>query len=193
MKNSQKTSKKLRLFVGLKVPQAVIVEAVRVQKHFQQKKSFIGRWTKPENLHLTLKFLGEVEATRVPQLATLLDTIQFHTFTAGIGELGIFSSTMAIKILWIHIQGEQLPNLQKKVDQVLSNHFTLEARFMSHLTIARVKSVVNRERFLKEIFQFKLNSVEFSVDEFLLIKSCLTSDGPVYTPIHRYSLCKPIE
>ena len=187
MKEGQDTPKKLRLFVGFGLPESVHLETLRIQKHFQQKEVFIGRWTKPVNLHLTLKFLGEVEADSVPQIMDALKSVEFQSFHAVVGELGAFSSKGTIRILWIHLLGEGVLNLQNKVDDALSENFEPETRFMSHLTIARIKSVTHKRRFLNEINDFKTKPIEFLVEEFALIQSSLTPSGPIYAPICSYS------
>ena len=179
----------LRLFVGLTLPNMVVDEVRNVQDRLQQKKLFIGRWTKPENLHLTLKFLGEIDEGLVPQLQNSLRTLKIRKFSAEIGELGVFPSAgKGIRILWVHILGDGVLNLQKLVDQVLLDHFEPENRFMSHLTIARVKSVRDRAKFLNELRKPHAKALRFTVTEFLLIRSVLTPAGPIYTPLESYPL-----
>ena len=188
MKDSSNTQEKVRLFVGLKVPESVLEETLRIKGFLQKKRLFVGRWTKPENLHLTLKFLGEVDQNQASLIIESLKSVGLQPFNAVMGELGVFSSKKVIRILWIHIIGEELIGLQRHIDDLLAGHFKPEARFMSHLTIARIKSIAEKEQFLKEIDNFKIKPIKILVDEFSLIKSSLTPNGPVYTLVCNFPL-----
>ena len=178
----------LRLFVGLRLPEDVIVETCRIQAALQKKKLFAGKWTDPKNLHLTLKFLGNVDGDRVPQIVSLLASIKVPAFAATLGKVGVFSSKKVIRIVWVEISGIGVVNLQEHVDAALSKSFDSEHRFMSHLTIARVKSVVDRNRFIETLDNFRIEPIQFVVNNFLLIKSFLTPTGPIYTPITTFPL-----
>lgn len=188
MKGSAIKTEKLRVFVGLKLSEDVIQTTQKAQDLLRRKKLFAGRWTKPENLHLTLKFLGELNHDFLSLTKHSLKSIKIPSFKASIGEVGVFSTTRSIRIIWIHILGEGILDLQRQVDTVLLNHFQPEKRFMSHLTIARVKSVSDRIRLIKEIRNFQTESIDFMVKEFSLIKSELTPAGPIYTPLQTYPL-----
>ena len=78
--------------------------------------------------------------------------------------------------------------LQETIDEKLKDLFEPERRFMSHLTIARVKSIKDREKFLQELKKIKIEKMNFVVDRFKLKKSTLTSEGPVYETIEEYKL-----
>ena len=76
--------------------------------------------------------------------------------------------------------------LQKKVDLSLIDLFNPEKRFMSHITIARVKKVTDKEKLLKKIDDTKLEDVKFKINTFYLMKSELTDDGPTYTILKKF-------
>ena len=188
MKGSAIKASKLRVFVGLKLSEDGIQATQKAQDLLRRKKLFAGRWTKPENLHLTLKFLGEINHDFLSLIKHSLKSIKIPSFKASIGEIGVFSTTQSIRIIWIHILGKGILDLQRQVDTVLINHLEPEKRFMSHLTIARVKFVSDRIRLIKEIRNIQTEPIDFMVKEFSLIKSELTPDGPIYTPLQTYHL-----
>jgi len=78
--------------------------------------------------------------------------------------------------------------LQKQIDGSLLELFEPERRFMSHLTIARVKNIQDKKEFLKSIGEIKIEKIRFRVDRFYLMKSELTSEGPGYSVLEEYNL-----
>ena len=94
-------------------------------------------------MHLTLKFLGEIDKEKVEEVKKKLRELKMQSFEAELGEVGIFSKRF-IKIIWIKLENTE--KLQKEIDEKLKEIFELEERFMSHITIARVKNVRNKQR-----------------------------------------------
>ncbi len=173
----------MRTFISIDIPQEVQKEIKKIQ---EQLPEFFGKKTELENLHLTLKFLGEISEEKIHQIKEKLKEINFQNFEVKIDSLGVFSESF-IRIVWLHIGG--CGQLQKQIDENLSDFFEKEKRFMSHLTIARVKGVKGRrEEFLEKINKIKFSELKFSVSEFKLKKSELKPEGPVYEDIGVYSL-----
>ncbi len=171
-----------RCFISIDIPEEIRSEVIEIQR---QLPEFRGKVTEPENLHLTLKFLGEVDEGKVEEVKKRLSGIKFERFEAEVDEVGVFSEKF-VRIVWLHLGGCE--ELQKKVDSVLEGIFPKERRFMSHLTIARVKSVKNKKRFLDEFKKIKLQKIKFNVDSFRLKESVLRPEGPVYKIIEEYPL-----
>ena len=92
------------------------------------------------------------------------------------------------KLLWIKLNGTGIWELQKKIDESLREILPIEERFMSHITIARIKKVVDTKLFLEYIKNLKHRQVKFKVKEFILKKSELKPEGPVYTDLQQYLL-----
>lgn len=82
--------------------------------------------------------------------------------------------------------GSDIPNLQKQIDESLKNIFKPEERFMSHLTIARIKYVKDSKDFNTYIKNIKLPKIQFSIDNFKLKQSELNLLGPIYTTLNEY-------
>lgn len=176
-----------RCFIALDLPREAINAIKDIQKLLKKQNLFNGKFTEPENLHLTLKFLGEIDDGKIEEVKRKLREIKFNDFEAELGEIGVFSKKF-IKIIWIKLNGKEVFDLQKEIDEALSDLFEPEQRFMSHITIARVKNVGDRKALFDYIKNMKNRKIKFNVDKFSLKKSELSSEGPVYEDIEVYEL-----
>ena len=172
----------MRCFIGIDLPIEAIKEIKKIQKKL--KPNFTGKLTSGKNLHLTLKFLGEIEKNVINNTKKRLSSIKHPPFELTLKELGVFSQKF-IKIIWVKVSGVPL---QPLVDNSLNGFFELENRFMGHITIARVKSLADKNSFLQLINKTKINEISFMVRDFYLKESILTKDGPIYKDINRYKL-----
>ena len=172
----------MRVFISIDIPEKVKREIVKIQEKLPE---FKGKKTEFENLHLTLKFLGEVDEEKIEKIREKLRKVNFKTFNAEIDSIGVFSKDF-VRIIWLHLTN--CDELQKEVDEKLGNLFEKEKRFMSHLTIARVKSVRNKKEFLDELKKIKILKMKFVVDKFELKESALMQRGPIYKTIEEYKL-----
>ncbi len=143
----------------------------------------------PQNIHITLKFLGDVDEILIDEIEQIMkDAVkEIKPFTMKLNGVGVFPNNNYVRVIWIGIKEAQiLETIVKTIDEHLSKlGFKKEKRgFSSHLTIARVKSVKNKQRLLETIEKYM--NVEFSIQEvksIKLMKSDLTSAGPIYTTI----------
>lgn len=178
---------KIRCFVAIDLPREMIKEVERVQNEIKKKKIFTGKLTEGENLHLTLKFLGEIDLNKVEKIKEKLKEIKIKKFQAKTGSLGYFSPSF-IKIIWIKCLGKGIFDLQKQIDEKLLDLYKKEERFMSHLTIARVKDVSDKKIFVEELKKVSVKELIFDVNSFFLIKSELKPEGPDYTLLGEFAL-----
>ena len=91
-----------------------------------------------------------------------------------------------IRIVWVHLA--VCDELQKDVDEKLVDLFSKEKRFMSHITIARVKNIKDKKKFVEELKNIKFDKIKFKVDKFYLKESVLRPEGPEYRVIEEYEL-----
>ncbi|MBW2985277.1 RNA 2',3'-cyclic phosphodiesterase [Candidatus Woesearchaeota archaeon] len=173
----------IRSFISINLPKKVKEKVKEVQEKLPE---FIGKTTEINNLHLTLKFLGEIDEGKIEIVKERLRSIKFNKFITEGGNLGVFSEKF-IRIVWLHLTN--CKKLQKEVDEKLKNIFEKEERFMSHLTIARVKSC-DKEKFLEELKKIEVPKIDFVIDKFYLMKSELSLEGPKYEVIEEYDLGK---
>ena len=179
-----------RCFICVDLPREIIQEVERVQEELKKKNLFHGKFVEGENLHLTLKFLGEIDEEKIEEVKRKLSEIKFEKFMAYLGEFGVFSSDY-IRIVWTHILGKKVEDLQRIVDEKISGLFEKEKRFMSHLTVARVKNVKDKKLLLQALKEIKVRNVGFEVNEFYLMKSELKPEGPEYSVLKEFRLGNP--
>ena len=172
----------MRIFIAINFPEEARGEIIKIQESLPD---FVGKKTEFENLHLTLKFLGDVEDSKLDEIKKRLKVINEKAFISEITSIGTFSKEFS-KIVWLHISNCE--TLQEKIDESLFGLFEKEKRFMSHVTIARIKKISDKEFFLKKIEVLKIKNLSFPVEKFSLMKSELTSSGPVYSVVEEYPL-----
>lgn len=179
--------KTVRLFVSIDVPDSY--ELRDMCKDLWSKKLFFGRCTKSENFHLTLKFLGDVSEDIIPKIDAALKTVSFKFCEAHLGKLGVLPSEQQVRVLFVHVVCDQLPALSKQIEEVLAPWFKPENReFKPHVTVARIKTVKKREEFLRAVDETVISDLPWTVVSFVLKKSTLTDNKPIYETVARYKL-----
>ncbi|MFQ5892588.1 MAG: RNA 2',3'-cyclic phosphodiesterase, partial [Candidatus Methanofastidiosia archaeon] len=161
---------------------------LKIQNELKFEKMKI---VKPQNLHVTLKFLGEIDEEKTEKvLEVLRDTSkEFSPFKASLKKLGVFRNLNYIRVLWIGIDNE-MEELQKRIDERLSLlGFKREKKIMPHLTLARVKYLKDKKAFLERFRELENVEVgEVEVKSVKLKKSILTSKGPIYSDVEEVLL-----
>jgi 2'-5' RNA ligase len=175
----------MRVFISLRLSKEAVEEVKRIQKDLKGSGFFEGKLTEEENLHLTLKFLGEIDEDKVEEVRERLRKINLGGFNAKFGEIGVFDKNY-IRIIWVKLLGCE--ELQRQVDIVLGGLFEKEKRFMGHLTIVRVKKIRDKKEFLEFVNKIKVKDVKFQVNGFGLMKSELFPKGPRYEIIEEFNL-----
>lgn len=148
----------------------------------------------PQNIHITLKFLGEVEEVNIDDIEQIIkgSVKEIEPFTIKLSGTGVFPNQNYIRVIWIGIKdAEIIETISRSIDERLSQlGFKREKRgFSAHLTIGRVKTAKNKQLLLKAIEDYK--DSEFSTQEINSIKlkkSDLTPKGPIYTTLREVKL-----
>jgi 2'-5' RNA ligase len=179
------------LFVAIELPALVLSRLSDVQHALQREPALAAlRWTRPEGIHLTLKFLGETHAARQKDIeGAIARSIEgIEPFELRLGGLGKFGSRSAPRVVWIDVAGdtEPLRRLQSRVERELAQlRYPPENRaFSPHLTLARVPQDRAREvaASLDGAIRHTTAPTEaFSVKEVALMRSDLRPSGAVYT------------
>jgi RNA 2',3'-cyclic 3'-phosphodiesterase len=187
-------TKKIRAFMAFTPPAQVAAEIKALQQAIDRHRLNI-KWVAPENIHLTLKFLGditpqEIEAAgRAAAQTTATVSSPLSVTAKGIG---VFPNYKRPRILWTGLSGETAPlfEFQKKLDANLENAgFEREPRpFKAHLTIGRIKSALDGKTLGTALDNFlNFQSKPFYLETFILYKSVLGSQGPTYTRLATFS------
>jgi 2'-5' RNA ligase len=184
----------LRTFIALDMPPEI---KVALEKYVQPLKSLRGRvsWVKPQNLHLTLKFLGDTPADRIDEIAAALQEAASSAapFSAAVSDSGVFPNDEHPRVLWIGINEKSgtLLKLAQDLDTRMQQFgFAKEKRFFApHLTIGRAKDAHLAEivRALKEK-PFAAMPAQFQ--EIIFMRSELHPAGSIYTPLRKLMLGK---
>ena len=150
---------------------------------------------KKENFHLTLKFLGEVEETLLPDITDELALIakQFSPFSLTIRGNGGFPSVQKAKVLWIGCSvPESLHEMHRQIEEnLLQFGFEKEKReFKPHLTLGRVKGRLSDE-YVEYFISHPYAEEKIHVVEFSLMKSTLTPRGAIYSELSAFQLLEP--
>ncbi len=178
----------MRLFVAVELPEDVRDYLFNLENSLNSQDVKI-KWVAKKNIHLTLKFLGYVDDSKVDDVKKRLKDIKHAKFRVALNKLGWFPGGNNIRVIWIDVKPEEdVMRLQKEVDSSLLDMFSSEQRFYSHLTLGRVKGIRDKAAFLKRLQGVDVRKIEFDVDEFILVESKLRRDGPIYTVVEKFKL-----
>jgi RNA 2',3'-cyclic 3'-phosphodiesterase len=148
-----------------------------------------ARWQRDDQIHLTLRFIGEVDRHRAGDIVAALGTIHHPRFEIAINGLGAFDRRGQPEAVWAGVTPhEPLKILHKKIDQAMVRvGIEPEQRaYLPHITLARLK----RARSVGGLLEASggLRSDPFPVERFALYESKLTPEGAVYTIVETYAL-----
>ncbi len=178
-----------RLFIAVNLPQSV---KDQIQQLRHDDDLAVGRWVKPHQLHLTLRFLGETSAERQQEVESALAEVNVPSFEMVLGGLGQFPVKGRPNVLWVGVDNTpELRALHQGVTQALQkiDYPPEERRFHPHVTLARFK-VKPRWGIMTKYLQAHANfhTPPFTVTQFVLYASELNLQGSIYTEEAVYPL-----
>ena len=176
----------VRLFVAVDLPQAV-----RERLSALQGGVPAARWVASENLHLTLRFIGEVDYATARDIDDALNRIRAPAFAVAVAGVGCFGPEKRPRALWAGTDpSSPLQFLRDKVDRavVAAGLAPDDRKFKPHVTLARFRERPGPRlaRWLTDNSLLRLGPI--SVDRFTLFESTLGGEGAVYRPIAEYAL-----
>ena len=188
----------LRLFIAVDFPPEIIAKIAKINTYLQtQVPGRMLKWVSPENLHLTLKFLGDVRKDRLPELKTRLENalVGQSGFCIAIEGMGMYPSPNKPRVLWLGIKDQgNLKEIHHKLTLALEvfDPEPEKRSFSPHLTIARIRQNSDRESIRevgKTLSQFKVDTLgKLNICSVQLYKSELTPRGPIYTALQSVPL-----
>ena len=177
----------IRAFIAFELPNIVLAAIGKVQARFQPYR-FNVRWVKTGNIHLTLKFLGNIKSDDIDKIhrAMAVAAKNCGPISLAAGGVGVFPGTKKPRVIWVGISDEkhQLTGLQKSIDDHLVEiGFARENRpFKGHLTLGRVKGRIDSRRLATAVEESgSFEPIAFTVDRIILYRSELKPAGPIYT------------
>jgi 2'-5' RNA ligase len=182
-----------RLFVAIKIHpgEEFLRLYYQLKKTFQQEKI---KWVEQENVHLTLKFLGETPTTQVEDIVNALAEARLGImpFDLVMEGMGIFGSSYQPRVIWFGIkEDKQMSNLVENIfnELELVGFERDRQNFVPHLTVGRIKEIGDKKHFQEKLDNIKPGHIQTDrVEEFYLFESILQPEGPVYEIIETISL-----
>ena len=171
-----------RMFCAVELPAEV---RAQLQDHVARLRQAVpdvsASWTRVENIHLTLKFFGDVVVDRVETISRALDQAvkEFSPFEIGIGTTGAFRS----QVLWIGVSDPsgKLNELHQKIGKE-------DRDYQPHLTIARIRHPGGARRLVDSHLQMEFGQTSIRVDKVIFFRSELSPKGSRYTAISSHGL-----
>lgn len=171
----------MRLFIAVGVPPEIKRKIGEAQKELPEE----GGLKKVELplMHITLKFLGEVNPRMLDRVDGVLREISFAPFPVNVRGIGVFPDERYIRVVWAGCESPGLEELAEQVNEKLGGMFPKEG-FTPHITIARVKRKIVMDDYMKKHSGERFG--QFRVSEFHLVESILGKGGPKYSVVATY-------
>jgi 2'-5' RNA ligase len=192
----------VRCFVAIELPEEIKAALFRIQAQLKSESQSPVKWVDPYSIHLTLKFLGNVNRDMTSQITEAIadgakGVSPLHLEIKG---LGVFPNPRRVQVIWVGVGGEveKLLHLQKGIESALEGlGFAPEGRaFTPHLTLGRVRehaSPDERQRLGELIVGTKFETEHtFNVNSVSLMRSQLTREGAIYSQLSAVELGKPL-
>ncbi|MFC2068277.1 RNA 2',3'-cyclic phosphodiesterase [Chloroflexota bacterium] len=188
----------MRSFIAIELPEEIRRGLNQLQQSLKSDNQPWVKWTDPQGIHLTLKFLGNITAVNISPLTKSMEMAAqgippLHLKVKG---LGVFPNLKQVQVVWVGIneEAERLTQLQQRLDSnIVRLGFTPESRrFTPHLTLARLRNhlpLADRQEFGQLIANTRFKTVYvLNVDAFSLMRSQLTRQGTIYSQISQIRL-----
>jgi len=180
----------VRVFVAVDIDDERIRHYAMKIQDLIRSSGIRATYPNPDQLHITLKFIGEVDESIIPKIVNSLSKIEHPSFTLNFDGIDGFPSLNRPRVIFIDVEEEEgIEKLYWKVEKSLSFLGRREERrFRPHLTVARIKSPHRWNIKLSGALRSLTFSQKIRIDSFMLKKSVLKPSGPEYTNIHIFKL-----
>jgi 2'-5' RNA ligase len=178
----------IRSFVSVDVDDSKALDALELAQSCLENTGADLKLVERENIHLTMRFLGDVHENLLDEVIDLFSCIVTEKFSMKLIGLGVFPSIRRPRVVWVGITkgAEELNGIFESLEpKLVELGFKREKRgFKPHITIARVRSGRNRDLLVQEVLRGGEETFgEFTICSVKLKKSVLTPRGPIYTTL----------
>ncbi|MGC9133146.1 MAG: RNA 2',3'-cyclic phosphodiesterase [Nanopusillaceae archaeon] len=175
----------MRIFIAIDLPEKIKDEIFNLGK---KVRGINGKYVERENLHITLKFIGDIQPDFVERIKEVLKNVKYNKFYIRIEKFGMFNE----RVLWLGISKgfEDIINLHNLIDnELVKLKIERDYDFHPHITLYRIKGINNRKD-LEESLKYleKYRSEDIIVDKFYIKQSILRPQGPLYLNVEEYKL-----
>ncbi len=189
---------KIRAFIAIELPQEIKAALANLQTALGNGKDNSVKWVNPDSIHLTLKFLGNIDAALVPQIKDAMtgSVENVNSLKLEVAEIGAFPNAMSPRVVWVGLTGDlkALDRMHRSLeDSLAALGFAPEKRsFSPHLTLGRVRDKAKKDQ--RSALAQQLSTVKpkerpgFSVKSISLMRSELTQKGAIYTELATVTL-----
>ncbi|MCX6168034.1 MAG: RNA 2',3'-cyclic phosphodiesterase [Ignavibacteriales bacterium] len=182
---------KIRSFIALEIPDDPLLEILKIRNEKLGKIENI-RWEEKEKLHLTLKFLGDIDSEMVGQYSKCMQKIidAYESLNLSFSEFGVFKRRDEYKILWAGLtENKRLLELVDEIDTSFADFGIEKERknFKSHITLLRFRGYEDSEKIVS-LTHVKLPVIEFKANKITLFESKLLPSGSVYRSLKKFYL-----
>ena len=183
----------IRSFIAIDLPEEIKADLSGLQAKLRSKSKVSAKWVNLGSIHLTLKFLGNIEVSMTDSIIAAMEEAVsgIHSFSIRVKDLGVFPNLKRVNIVWVGLVGDikRLQLLQRRIDSVLTPlGFKPESRpFTPHITLARLRDYTPPEERIKlgQLIAETpfVSDTPLDINHVNLMKSQLTRNGPIYTCI----------
>jgi len=181
----------VRAFLALEVAEDVKEGIVELEEEVKASGADV-KLVERENLHVTMKFLGDVTMDAVERVHEAMRTVKEVKFPLEVKGTGVFPNPRMVRVLWVGAGtgGEKVVSIFRQLDgEMAKMGFRRERDFTPHITIGRVRSPRNREELLRVLGEYRGTVFGTTpVEKIVLKKSTLTPSGPVYSNLREVEL-----
>ncbi len=187
----------MRTFIAIELPAQIKDKLSELQALLKQSGADV-KWVAPQNIHLTLKFLGEIDEEKSTKISGIIENIAqgLKQFQISLSSLGAFPKIEFPLVIWVSIDkgDREVKMLAKGLEERIEKLGVPkeERPFSSHITIGRVRSPLNKDKLVKALREaenyFGAKIIEFNVTKIKLFKSTLGPSGPVYETLKEISI-----
>jgi len=187
----------MRTFIAIELPPQIQNRLSELQALLKKSGADV-KWVEPKNIHLTLKFLGEIDEEKFVKIAGIIEDIAQGSkqFQINLSSCGAFPKIEFPRVIWVAIDqgdretGELSKDLEEKIEKL---GIPKENRpLSSHITIGRVRSPLNKDKLVRALKEaenyFGGKNIEFGVNKITLFKSTLGPSGPVYAALKEVNI-----
>lgn len=176
----------MRYFIGIELPELITLEFLRIQQLMTEERLFTGTIVKPDNLHITLLFLGSLDENELAKILDILSTVSHPPFFAELERLEV-PQWHPPRLVWVSLSGDGLANLYSSLLTLLPQYADNRA-FTGHCTLARIKNTKDKASLKELIESIDVAPLSFEVRSFSLYASRTEQTGVEYTIIKIYKL-----